>query len=66
MAVISGALAPGFLIASPPLGDTIFVLWFVILAVHGDIGALGFVINRVAPMALGELLSLAGYADKGL
>jgi putative transcriptional regulator len=38
----------------------------VLLAIHGESGALGFVVNRVAPMALGELLTLAGYGDKGL
>lgn len=59
------ALAPGFLIASPPLGDPNFDRTVVLLAVHGESGALGFVVNRLAPMPLGELLSLAGYADKG-
>jgi putative transcriptional regulator len=66
MAIKSGALAPGFLIASPPLGDPNFDRTVVLLAVHGESGALGFVINRLAPMSLGELLTLAGYADKGL
>lgn len=66
MAISSGALAPGFLIASPPLGDPNFDRTVVMLAVHGDSGALGFVVNRAAPIALGELLNLAGYADKGL
>jgi len=66
MAKKSAALAPGFLIASPPLGDPNFDRTVVLLAVHGESGALGFVVNRVAPMGLGELLTLAGYADKGL
>jgi putative transcriptional regulator len=56
-------LAPGFLIASPPLGDPNFDRTVVLLALHGEGGALGFVINRLAPMALADLLSLAGYAD---
>src|SRR6187549_3420173 len=63
---MGGALAPGFLIASPPLGDPNFDRTVVLLAVHGESGALGFVVNRLAPMSLGELLSLAGYAEKGL
>lgn len=66
MAIMSGALAPGFLIASPPLGDPNFDRTVVLLAVHSESGALGFVVNRVAPIALGELLALAGYADKGI
>jgi putative transcriptional regulator len=59
----SGAneLAPGLLIASPPLGDPNFDRTVVLLAVHGESGALGFVVNRPAPMTLSELLSFAGY-----
>lgn len=57
-------LAPGFLIASPPLGDPNFDRTVVLLALHGDAGALGFVVNREAPMDLGELLQLAGYEDE--
>src|SRR5262245_44120759 len=59
-------LAPGFLIASPPLGDPNFDRTVVLLAMHGEGGALGFVVNRVAPMSLGELLSFAGYGDVGV
>lgn len=55
------SLAPGFLIASPPLGDPNFDRTVVLLAVHNEDGALGFVINRPAPMSLGEVLNLAGY-----
>jgi putative transcriptional regulator len=58
------SLAPGFLIASPPLGDPNFDRTVVLLAIHGDGGALGFVVNRAAPMKLGELLSFAGYGDR--
>lgn len=60
-----GTLAPGFLIASPPLGDPNFDRTVVLLAIHGDGGALGFVVNRAAPMKLGELLTFAGYGDRG-
>jgi len=59
----SGDLAPGFLIASPPLGDPNFDRTVVLLALHSESGALGFVINRVAPMGLADLLTLAGYPD---
>jgi putative transcriptional regulator len=61
-----GSLAPGMLIAAPPLGDPNFDRTVVLLAVHGDEGALGFVVNRPAPMKLGELLVLAGYGDAGI
>ncbi len=57
-------LAPGFLIASPPLGDPNFDRTVVLLALHGEDGALGFVVNRQAPLTLGELLEHAGY-DEG-
>jgi putative transcriptional regulator len=66
MANVLGSLAPGMLIAAPPLGDPNFDRTVVLLAVHGDEGALGFVVNRVAPMRLGELLALAGYGDAGI
>lgn len=61
MAVRSQSLAPGFLIASPPLGDPNFDRTVVLLAIHGESGALGFVVNRTAPLTLGELLGFAGY-----
>lgn len=57
-------LAPGFLIASPPLGDPNFERTVVLLAMHGPRGALGFVVNRVAPLKIGEVMSLAGYGPK--
>lgn len=66
MAKVLGSLAPGMLIASPPLGDPNFDRTVVLLALHGDDGALGFVINRVASVPLGELLAMAGYSDDAL
>ena len=56
-----GLLAPGLLIASPPLGDPNFDRTVVLLALHSESGALGFVINRASSMTLGELLQVAGY-----
>ncbi|MEQ9319722.1 MAG: YqgE/AlgH family protein [Polyangiaceae bacterium] len=61
---MNASLAPGFLIASPPLGDPNFDRTVVLLALHGEDGALGFVVNRRAPMSLGELLEQAEY-DEG-
>jgi putative transcriptional regulator len=63
MGNVLGTLAPGLLIAAPPLGDPNFDRTVVLLALHGAEGALGFVVNRVAPMSLGELLSVAGYGE---
>jgi putative transcriptional regulator len=60
----TSSLAPGFLLASPPLGDPHFDRTVVLLAAHGPEGALGFVVNRAAPINLGELLSIAGYGDE--
>ncbi len=61
---MSAPLAPGFLIASPPLGDPNFERTVVLLAIHGPRGALGFVVNRIAPLKLGEVMSLAGYGER--
>jgi putative transcriptional regulator len=58
-----GVLAPGMLIAAPPLGDPNFDRTVVLLALHGEDGAFGFVVNRIAPLSLGELLVRAGYRD---
>lgn len=63
MSSLGGSLAPGFLLASPPLGDPNFDRTVVVLAIHNESGALGFVVNRPAPMELGELLTLAGYGQ---
>ncbi len=52
MSITVTSLAPGFLIASPPLGDPNFDRTVVLLAVHGESGALGFVVNRAAPLTL--------------
>jgi putative transcriptional regulator len=60
-----GDLAPGLLIASPPLGDPNFDRTVVLLALHSEGGALGFVVNRPAPMTLTELLKFAGYDGAG-
>lgn len=64
MSVTATSLAPGFLLASPPLGDPNFDRTVVLLAIHGEGGALGFVVNRTAPLTLGELLSFAGYGSE--
>jgi putative transcriptional regulator len=58
-----GVLAPGMLIASPPLGDPNFDRTVVLLAAHGADGALGFVVNRTASVTRGRLLVRAGYKD---
>jgi putative transcriptional regulator len=59
----SDVLAPGLLIAAPPLGDPNFERTVVLLAMHGPRGALGFVVNRAAELSLGEVLALAGYGE---
>ncbi len=49
-------LAPGFLVAAPPLGDPNFDRSVVLLAAHGDDGAFGWIINGRAIMTLPDLL----------
>jgi putative transcriptional regulator len=51
-----GSLAPGFLVAAPPLGDPNFDRSVVLLAAHGTDGAFGWVLNGREVMTLGELL----------
>jgi len=50
MSISSDALAPGFLIASPPLGDPNFDRTVVLLAVHGASGALGWKVVAEQPV----------------
>ena len=49
-------LAPGFLVAAPPLGDPNFDRSVVLLAAHGSDGAFGWVLNGRVLMTLGEIL----------
>src|SRR5687768_2753462 len=56
MAPASGSLAPGFLVAAPPLGDPNFDRSVVLLAAHGPDGAFGWVINGREVMTMTELL----------
>ncbi len=52
-------LAPGLLLAAPPLGDPNFERSVVLLANHSADGAFGWVINGKELMSLGELLERA-------
>ena len=49
-------LAPGFLVAAPPLGDPNFDRSVVLLAAHGSEGAFGWVINGREVMSMTELM----------
>jgi putative transcriptional regulator len=49
-------LAPGFLVASPALRDPNFAGSLVLIAEHHGEGALGFVVNRPAPLAVADVL----------
>lgn len=59
-------LAPGFLIAAPPLGDPNFDRSVVLLAAHGPEGAYGWVINGREVMTLSELVIRAKITDRQL
>ncbi|MDC0714488.1 YqgE/AlgH family protein [Stigmatella sp. ncwal1] len=48
-------LAPGLLLAMPQLGDPNFHRSVVLMLEHGENGSMGLVINRGAPLTLGEL-----------
>jgi putative transcriptional regulator len=48
-------LAPGLLLAMPQLGDPHFHRSVVLMIEHGEGGSMGLVVNRGAPLTLGEL-----------
>jgi putative transcriptional regulator len=49
------ALSPGLLLSMPQLGDPNFHRSVVLMIEHGEGGSMGIVINRGAPLTLGEL-----------
>jgi len=49
-------LAPGLLVAAPALRDPNFEGSLVLMAQHSSEGALGFVVNRLAPVGSGDVL----------
>ncbi len=57
-------LAPGLLVAAPPLGDPNFDRSVVLLAAHGPDGAFGWIINGRELMTLPELLVRAEITEK--
>lgn len=50
-------LAPGFLVAPPPLEDPNFDRTVVLLAAHESTGSMGFIVNRRSEMSLHGLLT---------
>lgn len=59
-------LAPGLLVAAPPLGDPNFDRSVVLLASHGPEGAFGWVINGPEIATLSELLVRASVTSEEL
>ncbi|MEP7050151.1 MAG: YqgE/AlgH family protein [Pseudomonadota bacterium] len=60
---MSSALAPGLLLAAPPLADPNFERSVVLLSAHGPEGAFGWVLNGPESMPLSELLMRAGLTE---
>jgi putative transcriptional regulator len=56
-------LAPGLIVAAPPLGDPNFERAVVLVASHGPEGAFGWIINGREIMTLAELLVRANVRD---
>ena len=56
----SAVLAPGLLLAAPPLGDPNFSKSVVLLASHGLEGSLGWVVNGLEIAPVSQLLRDAG------
>ena len=57
------SLAPGLLVAAPPLGDPNFDQSVVLLAQHGPDGAFGWIINGRDIMSLDELIVRAEISE---
>lgn len=64
--MLSQALAPGLLLAAPPLGDPNFGKSVVLIAKHGAEGALGWVMNGAEIVSVAQLLRDAGLAPGGV
>ena len=56
---MSSKIAPGLLIAAPPLKDPNFKRSVILLASHGEEGAFGWVLNGQSMMSLQELVDYA-------
>ncbi|MBI5537610.1 MAG: YqgE/AlgH family protein [Deltaproteobacteria bacterium] len=63
--MLSQALAPGLLLAAPPLGDPNFGRSVVLIAQHGELGALGWVVNGLEIVSVAQLLRDAGLTPSG-
>lgn len=60
------SLAPGLLIATPPLNDPNFVRSLILMIAHGEEGALGLVVNSERTVAsIGDLLEQLELTDDG-
>jgi putative transcriptional regulator len=57
------SIAPGLLVAAPPLGDPNLDRSVVLLAAHGPDGAFGWVVNGPTLMTIAELLVRADVTD---
>jgi len=60
------SLAPGLLVAAPPLGDPNFDRSVVLLAAHGPEGAFGWIINGRELMTVSELLIRAELVESAV
>lgn len=56
----SSALAPGFVVAAPSLRDPNFERTVVLLVEHGTQGSIGFIVNRLAPVAFKDVAESIG------
>ncbi len=55
---LKNTLAPGFLIASPKLDDSLFERTVILMIHHDEEGAMGFIINRPLDLDFGSLLEM--------
>jgi putative transcriptional regulator len=54
------SVAPGFVVAAPSLRDPNFARTVVLLVEHGRQGSIGFVVNRLAPVAFKDVAESIG------
>lgn len=64
--MLTDAIAPGLLLAAPPLGDSNFGRSVVLMAQHGDQGALGWIVNGKEIVEVRQLLRDAGLTPQGM
>lgn len=60
---VADSLAPGFIIASPKLDESVFERSVILMIHHDSEGAMGFIINKPLELDFGSLLEMVELED---